>query len=204
MAHGGRRKVAIGGLAALVALTATTAAGTAQAGKKPTPKPDFTLTILHNNDGESSLLPTILDWIGVSIPDTVDGRSLAPFVADGAAPDRWRDEVFWEWHFSDPEHRWVESLFGIPSEWCSLTVVRTRHHKLVQFAAPEELLPSILIDLEADPDHTVNHYRDPGARDALIDCLERVGRWRMRSADRTLSGHFLSATSGHVHRIDPR
>ncbi|MEZ5254475.1 MAG: sulfatase-like hydrolase/transferase [Microthrixaceae bacterium] len=150
------------------------------------------------------VLPTILEWIGVSIPDTLDGRSLAPFAADGAAPDRWRDEVFWEWHFSDPEHRWVESLFGIPSEWCSLTVVRTRHHKLVQFAAPEELLPSILIDLEADPDHTVNHYRDPGARDALIDCLERVGRWRMRSADRTLSGHFLSATSGHVHRIDPR
>jgi 5'-nucleotidase/UDP-sugar diphosphatase len=61
MGHGGRRKIAIGGLAALVALTGATAAGTAQAGKKPTPKPDFTLTILHNNDGESSLLPTILD-----------------------------------------------------------------------------------------------------------------------------------------------
>jgi 5'-nucleotidase len=43
-------------VAALVTGGASASGGTA-------PRPDFTLTILHNNDGESSLLPTTLDGV---------------------------------------------------------------------------------------------------------------------------------------------
>jgi 5'-nucleotidase / UDP-sugar diphosphatase len=59
----GRRvaRVAAALVAAMfVALPAT--AGAAATGGGP-PRPDFTLTILHNNDGESSLLPTTVDGV---------------------------------------------------------------------------------------------------------------------------------------------
>jgi 5'-nucleotidase/UDP-sugar diphosphatase len=65
MRHGGRRKIALTSAAALVALTGVAVAGTASAdhGSKWKQKdyPAFTLTILHNNDGESSLLPLVVD-----------------------------------------------------------------------------------------------------------------------------------------------
>ncbi|MFC5381015.1 bifunctional metallophosphatase/5'-nucleotidase [Aquipuribacter nitratireducens] len=59
------------GAVAAVAAAALVAAGTATAGSavaappadkgKPAPKPAFTLTIAHNNDGESALTPTEID-----------------------------------------------------------------------------------------------------------------------------------------------
>jgi 5'-nucleotidase len=42
-------------------LAPQTTAGGAPAGRDRGPRPDFTLTILHNNDGESSLLPEVVD-----------------------------------------------------------------------------------------------------------------------------------------------
>lgn len=63
------RRYAFGGLAVLASLLLiASTAGTASAngrggghrGDRP-PRPDFTLTILHNNDGESSLLPLVAE-----------------------------------------------------------------------------------------------------------------------------------------------
>jgi 5'-nucleotidase len=48
-------------MAALMFTPLMTAGASASGGKSP--HPDFTLTILHNNDGESSLLPTTLDGV---------------------------------------------------------------------------------------------------------------------------------------------
>jgi 5'-nucleotidase len=61
----------VAGALAAVLLTALMATG-ASAQPGPTPGPDFTLTILHNNDGESSLLPTTAD-------DGVDYGGIARF-----------------------------------------------------------------------------------------------------------------------------
>ncbi len=64
MRHGRRRRFRIIVVAALVAvLSATMTAGTASARGHGRPRADFTLTILHNNDGESSLLPTTVDGV---------------------------------------------------------------------------------------------------------------------------------------------
>jgi N-acetylglucosamine-6-sulfatase len=41
------------------------------------------------------LAPTLLDLAGASVPDTVDGRSLAPFLG-GASPSSWRNDVLIE------------------------------------------------------------------------------------------------------------
>lgn len=60
-----RRTVAAVATAAMIlaagAVTATPAAAKGKPGKAP--RPDFTLTILHNNDGESSLTPTEVEGV---------------------------------------------------------------------------------------------------------------------------------------------
>ena len=63
MRHGGRRRMTAGFLGLLALLLTTVAAGSAGANDSESGSPDITLTILHNNDGESSLLP--LDRDGV-------------------------------------------------------------------------------------------------------------------------------------------
>lgn len=150
------------------------------------------------------VLPTILDWIGVGVPDQVDGRTLTPFIEAPAAtpPDDWRDAVFWEWAFNDPEHGLTEAIVDAPAEHCSLNVVRTDRWKYVQFGA--EVMPPLLFDLEADPDQVRNLAGDPAHASVEIDCLRRLLTWRMRHDERTLSTYFLSATQGLVHRADPR
>jgi 5'-nucleotidase len=52
------------GATVLAAVASVTAVGNTAAGGRPKPpRADFTLTILHNNDGESSLLPTVVDEV---------------------------------------------------------------------------------------------------------------------------------------------
>ncbi len=73
MKHGGRRRSTMAGLLALVALlmTTLTAGGTAASAQEARiggdpgddSAPALTLTILHNNDGESSLLPREVDGV---------------------------------------------------------------------------------------------------------------------------------------------
>ncbi|MFN8052073.1 MAG: alkaline phosphatase family protein [Acidimicrobiales bacterium] len=150
------------------------------------------------------VLPTILDWIGVDIPDQCDGRSLTPFVHEGTTPDRWRDAVCWEWAFNDPEHRFSEHLLDAPSEHCSLNVVRSRRWKYVQFAGTDDRMPPLLFDLEADPQQLTNLAADPAHLPQMLEGAQRLLRWRMQHDERTLSTYHLSERRGLLHHADPR
>jgi 5'-nucleotidase / UDP-sugar diphosphatase len=61
--RGSRRYFAAGAAAIAAVMVAALVTGGASASGGTAPRPDFTLTILHNNDGESSLLPTTLDGV---------------------------------------------------------------------------------------------------------------------------------------------
>lgn len=61
-------------VASLIASAPAQAEGPDRGGRpRRSPGPDFTLTILHNNDGESSLLPTAVDTDGDGVEDTTYG-----------------------------------------------------------------------------------------------------------------------------------
>ena len=150
------------------------------------------------------VLPTILDWIGVAIPDQCDGRALTPFLHDDSTPERWRDAVHWEWSFNDPENRFSEMLLESPSEHCTLNVVRTREWKYVEFATDSPVMPPLLFDLVNDPQQLVNLADDPAHVGDVLDGVRRLLRWRMRHDDRTMSTYHLSATRGLLHHADER
>jgi arylsulfatase A-like enzyme len=150
------------------------------------------------------LMPTILDWIGVDTPVQCDGRTLAPFLAagpDGEAgpPADWRTEVHWQWDFRSPSTHVAEDMLGLTMEQCTLDVIRDERWKYVHLAG----MPPLLFDLVADPDQFVNRADDPACAPVVAEYAGKLLSWRMRHAERTLTGIELTA-EGVVTRVDPR
>jgi arylsulfatase A-like enzyme len=67
------------------------------------------------------LAPTFLDLAGLPIPDSMQGRSLAPLLR-GESPDDWRDTVYYR-YYHDPGHHNTAAHYG----------VRTATHKLIHY-----------------------------------------------------------------------
>jgi arylsulfatase A-like enzyme len=134
------------------------------------------------------LMPTILDWLGQEIPRTCDGRSLLPFV-EGRPPATWRTEAHFEHDFRDIPNLVPETAFGLPSDDCNYAVIRGERYKYVHFAA----MPPLLFDMGEDPGETQNLADDPAHRDVMLDYAQKMLSWRLRHADRTLTGMHLTS-----------
>jgi len=82
------------------------------------------------------LAPTFLDLAGLPIPDSMQGRSLAPLLR-GESPDDWRESVYYR-YYHDPGHHNTRAHYG----------VRTKTHKLIYYWTKDAYE---MYDLEADP-----------------------------------------------------
>jgi arylsulfatase A-like enzyme len=67
------------------------------------------------------LAPTFLDLAGLPIPESMQGRSLAPLLR-GESPDEWRESVYYR-YYHDPGHHNTRAHYG----------VRTKTHKLIHY-----------------------------------------------------------------------
>jgi len=153
------------------------------------------------------VLPTICRWLGVDVPLQADGFALQPFTTGGGrgpdgAPEHWRQEAHWGWHFSNPATRGAERAFGIPMAHCSLEVSRGSEFKYVQFAADGDLFPPILFDLTEDPAQLHDLVARGDGGEAGWRAAQRLLRWRMRQDERHLSGTLLTADRGPVSARD--
>jgi hypothetical protein len=84
-------------------------------------------------------------------------------------------------------------------EQCSMDVLRTATHKVVQIGDGTRLL----YDLVDDPDQLHDVAGEPAQSGALLDGLSALLEWRMRHDDRTLTGTLITK-GGVVTRRDPR
>lgn len=111
----------------------------------------------------TDLLPTFLDWAGLSPQEDVQGRSFAPIVA-GQDPADWRSEFFYEHHsFADRIPR---------SEG-----VRTEQYKYLRYLDSDPLFEE-LYDLEADPNEAENLVNDPNHTELLKEMRGKWKHWR--------------------------
>ncbi|MGP0031782.1 MAG: sulfatase-like hydrolase/transferase [Acidimicrobiales bacterium] len=144
------------------------------------------------------LLPTLCDFMGVDVPLQADGWSLAPFTRGEPTPEHWRETAHFEWDFSNPSTQVAERALGIPMSHCSLAVSRGEREKYVQFAASSDLFPPLLFDLAEDPQQLDNLCARPRGdwRERAWQGAQELLRWRMRTSERTLSGHLVGTDAG--------
>jgi arylsulfatase A-like enzyme len=148
------------------------------------------------------LLPTIAELLGAEVPLQCDGRPLTPWL-EGESPADWRTEVHSEFDFRDPDGGMFEGAFGLTLEECSLAVLRDDHGKYVHFSG-HPAMPPIFFDLDIDPGQSVNRAADPAYAAKVLDYAQRMLAWRMRHAERTLTGMKLTEHKGLVERRSPR
>lgn len=142
--------------------------------------------------------PSILEWLGLPVPHMWDGCSLMGIV-HGERPAKWRDHVFWEYDFRDIETFNAESALGLQPDQCTLNVYRDRHYKYVHFSS----LPPLLFDLRSDPDEFENIADRPDMATTVAEYAGKLLSHRMLHAERTLTGHKLTA-SGVIRDSGPR
>jgi arylsulfatase A-like enzyme len=133
------------------------------------------------------IMPTILDWLGLDIPQACDGYSLLPFLENGT-PAGWRREVHWEYDFSEIVSQSAEAVLQISSDRCTLNVIRDRDYKYVHFTA----LPPLFFDLKKDPGQLRNVAADPAYAPRLLEYAQKMLSWRMEHDERTLTRLFLT------------
>ncbi len=143
------------------------------------------------------ITPTILDWVGQKIPNSMDGHSLMPLLRGGTPAD-WRGYSFSELDFSEPGEPtiWQHRLGTGPSE-SSLGILREERFTLVEFAAD---LPPMLFDHHGAGEMDNVAERPEFATD-LARLTRQMLRHRMRNMDHTLS---LDSITSDGPRSRPR
>lgn len=140
-------------------------------------------TVVTDPTETIDITPTILDWVGQDIPNSMDGRSLLPLLR-GDVPDDWRRYTFSEFDFAEPANPtlWETSLGTGPSD-SSLAILRDDRFTLVEFAAD---LPPILFDHDQLGEQT--NVADLPEHQSDLNRLTRLMlRHRMKNMDHTLS-----------------
>jgi len=135
--------------------------------------------------GNIDLAPTFAEWAGVPVPETVDGRTLAPLLRTDPPPVAdWRDAFLLEHGVPDTEDGSDISGVNEPADPSGAPAgnrgipqfngVRTRTHTYIEYATGEREL----YDLAADPYQLENSVRsaDPALVRALADRLHQLAR----------------------------
>ncbi len=129
------------------------------------------------------VMPTVLAWLGAEVPDGVDGRSLLPWLEDGASS--WPDSVMCEMDLGNPvEPSVYQRSLGLGLDDANAVILRERRYKYVHFNGG---VPPLLHDLESASGEHRNLAEKPEYADEVSRLRGRLLDRRMRHADRTLT-----------------
>jgi arylsulfatase A-like enzyme len=134
------------------------------------------------------VMPTILQWLGLGVPRAIDGHSLIGFLREGAPPDDWRLHAHYEYDFRNIYYSKPEDYLGIGMDEASLAVIQNEAGKYVHFTR----LPPLYFDLLRDPAQLIDLARESPAMPQILACAQEMLSWRMRYAERTLTGYGAS------------
>lgn len=148
---------------------------------------------IHAITEHVDLLPTLLDWFGITAPPQCDGRSLLGLIA-GDRPSDWRDAAVYEHDFRDKLTGPVPGLARSP-HGAQFTAIQDERWAYLHFPDAEP----VLFDLEADPGQTRNLAGDPAFTPVVHRMMRRLLDHRIRHADRTLS-EARAAPGGMIGR----
>ena len=110
------------------------------------------------------IAPTFLGLAGAEVDPGVDGRSLAPLLADAPTPD-WRKDFYYHYHEGPERDHNVQRHDGVTDG----------RHKLIHFYERDEWE---LYDLEADPHELHNVADDPAQAPLRARLTARLAEMR--------------------------
>ncbi|WP_225425718.1 sulfatase family protein [Pelagerythrobacter rhizovicinus] len=114
--------------------------------------------------------PTFLDFAGLPIRDTIQGRSLREVVDDGGAPADWREDIYYH-YYEYPGFHSVRAHYG----------VRTDRYKLMRFYG--DINAWEFYDLATDPTEMHNRIDDPSAQDVIAELKGKLVELRAQYKD---------------------
>lgn len=139
------------------------------------------------------LSPTLLELLGVAIPDAMEGFSHAGALVDDADADSVRDELFTEktYHDSfDPiravrtrRYSYIENYARRPALSLPLDILDSPSARALDGSQDLPRADRELYDLEADPYERSNLADNPAYGAVLTDLAGRLGRWRSETGD---------------------
>ncbi len=124
------------------------------------------------NDGmilNVDFAPTFLDYVGVTAPKEVQGRSIAPLL-QGKTPKDWRTSMYYRYYHYPADHK-VQPHYG----------VRNERYKLIFF---NRINQWELFDLQKDPQELKSVYGDPNYADVQKKMLAELNRLRAELNDK--------------------
>lgn len=127
------------------------------------------------------IAPTILELMGVPVPDRVQGRSVVGRLRNG---DPGKDAAFFEKDF--------RTVQGLHPDLSLFWVVRDTQWKYVHFADPD--WPAMLFDLVADPGELRNLAGTADTAEIELKYARRLLRWRMENEDQRMI-HWATSIS---------
>ena len=135
--------------------------------------------IIGGNISHIDLVPTLLDLMGESIPDHLQGESRVSVLNGDATLSE--NDVFIQWNRNDGHPRPGEAEVNpaMSTPWRS--VISADRWKL-NLSAHDQCE---LYDLNTDPSETINHFDDPKCRDRVRNLYNRIRQWQMETNDRT-------------------
>lgn len=118
--------------------------------------------------------PTVLDLVGLPIPQDMQGRSLVPSLKGNTPPD-WQTSMYYHYYEFAAPH-WVLPHYGI----------RTQRYKLISYYTVNEWE---LFDLEKDPDEMENLFEwgkvHPAYEAVADDLIQQLRQLREKYKDTT-------------------
>jgi len=123
--------------------------------------------------------PTFLDYAGVSVPETIQGRSLKPLLENKNSSTNWRKSLYYHYYEFPSEH-FTRRHYGI----------RTERYSLIHFYYDFDEWE--LFDLDKDSHEMNNVYDDPGYSHVVDSLKIQLDSLRVMYADTLPDPEFIN------------
>ena len=129
------------------------------------------------------IAPTLLDFAGIRVPDSMQGRSLRPLL-EGDPPEDWRQSILYSYY----ENSWAfremardqmtdpSFQFWTPHRVGPHRGVRTDRYKLIEYYGEQDYWE--LFDLQEDPHELRSLYSEPGHGQLIAELRTELARLR--------------------------
>jgi len=158
---------------------------------------------IENPVSQIDVVPTLLDAMGVEIPDHLQGKSRLHEVQNGSKEPL--DDIFIEWHGKDTGRHAEPYIPGmnLKNESKELSITDKESLRTVLTQDNWKLnVSSIgdheLYDLNSDPYETNNVISDPSHNERVVSMVTKINQWQEKTADKADFCHAESVVKKYV------